>query len=124
MDEENNDPQFRAAYLQANFDNAKRAHALHDEAWQFSSQATVQFALEALRAAALINGGAVVASLAFAGTVYQNKPAANQMLLAVEQFSYGVISVGIATAFAYIAQYLYTTSYTKVEKHSNTKIDT
>ncbi|MGV1871002.1 hypothetical protein [Agrobacterium rosae] len=91
--------------------HAIRWHQQHTETGNIYVRAAIDFGLEAIRTAALINGGAVIACLAFIGTLQEKSAAASPLLDAVwfstGVFTVGVVMAGLASGFAYFAQYFY-----------------
>ncbi|WP_085026904.1 hypothetical protein [Ensifer aridi] len=78
----------------------------------------ISFGLEAIRTAALINGGAVIAVFAFLKALYgADGPEAKAMIGALQpaafMFAAGAIFSGLASGFAYFAQYLYPATHVK-----------
>ncbi|MFN3506217.1 MAG: hypothetical protein ACK4ZU_01990 [Allorhizobium sp.] len=121
-----------------NHEEALAAHAAHraDLAQMFSS--ALSFGLEAMRTAVLVNGGAVVAMLAFIGATY-NAPSdevasvRSALLTPAFLFALGAIAAGSASGFAYFAQSLFCRAlesytmewnwpYVKEANHSRAKL--
>ena len=68
------------------------------------------FAIETIRAAMLINGGAAVALLAFNAHIWSSVPdnrLAQPLSCAIGWFAAGVVVATIGTAFGYLTQYKY-----------------
>ena len=63
------------------------------------------FAVESLKAAALVNGGSAAAMLAFIGTGRQ--PVTLDTILGLKLFWGGLLASAVATALSYLAQYCY-----------------
>lgn len=95
-----------------NHESAIRTHAAHRNDAAMLFQAGLSFGLEARRTAILVNGGAVVAMMAFIGATY-NSPSSDveslraALLLPAFIFAAGAVVAGMASGFAYFAQYLY-----------------
>jgi hypothetical protein len=100
-----------------------RQHAIraHEQQWhsiQTTFDATIQHGLEALRTAALINGGAVIAIFAFLGATYATEDAEtvrDALMRPAHLFIFGAIFCGLASGCAYFAQGLFTASASSVE---------
>ena len=89
-------------------ENGRRAHSEHATDSVEHFKATIAFAVEAIRTTALINGGALVASLALVGATSQNRPElAAKLIDAVPAFAVGVLCAGVASSTAYFAQYAF-----------------
>jgi hypothetical protein len=87
----------------------ERAHDVHRNAWLEHLKATIQFGVEAIRTAALINGGAVIASLALVGTIFgRHEVLAKSLIAPVTIFGFGALIAGLASASAYASQGFYT----------------
>ena len=84
---------------------AQREHERMDRAQVAMFPAVTGFAVEALKAPALINGGAAAAMLAFVGTGRQ--PVTLDTILGLKAFALGLVLAALATASAYFSQYLY-----------------
>lgn len=99
--------------------HAIRWHQQHTETGNIYLRAAIDFALEAIRTAALVNGGAVIACLAFLGTLQEKLAASSPLLDAVwfatALFTIGVVLAGLASGFAYFAQYFYGFEYNAVQ---------
>ncbi|TXN40693.1 hypothetical protein FV232_24645 [Methylobacterium sp. WL30] len=88
--------------------NLRMAERAHDEAsveTRTMLGTVITFGSEALKAAALINGGSAAAMLAFIGTGRQ--PVTLDTIQALRLFGFGLFAATAATGGAYIAQYLY-----------------
>jgi hypothetical protein len=96
---------------QLNREHAVNWHRQHAETGHVYLRASIDFALEAIRTAALINGGAVIACLAFLGTLQTAEIRSSGLIEAVwfgaAVFTVGVVLAGLASGFGYFAQYLY-----------------
>lgn len=73
--------------------HAIRWHQQHSEAGNLFGRAAMDFGLEAIRTAALVNGGAVIACLAFLGTL-QKESAASLSLLDAVWFGTAIFTIG------------------------------
>lgn len=88
--------------------NLRMAERAHDEAsveTRTMLGTVITFGSEALKAAALINGGSAAAMLAFIGTGRQ--PVTLDTIQALRLFGFGLLAATVATGGAYITQYLY-----------------
>ncbi|MEP4378358.1 MAG: hypothetical protein ABJ215_03360 [Alphaproteobacteria bacterium] len=91
----------------------------NDPVWQVltnrintSNQAAVDIGLVSIRSAILINGGAIVALLAFVGQLWTNQQSEIPGVLPVTAwFVFGLISGCVAAGFAYFFQTLTTQVY-------------
>lgn len=84
------------------------------------SDAVISFGLEAIRTTALINGGAAIAVFAFLGALYgSDDPSAKGVIHALHPaamfFSIGAILSGLASGWAYFAQFQYLDSHSEAE---------
>ena len=84
---------------------AQRAHDRSDRSGGALFPAVSSFAVEALKAPALVNGGSAAAMLAFIGTGRQ--PVTLDTIAGLKLFGCGLLVAMIATAVAYVAQYFY-----------------
>jgi hypothetical protein len=89
--------------------NAVRWHDRHDQGGHDMFRAAIDFGLEAIRTAALLNGGAVVACFAFLGVLLgsSNPQAAalfKPLLWPASVFTLGAVLAGSASGWAYFAQ--------------------
>lgn len=84
---------------------AQREHERADRAQVAMFPAVTGFAVEALKAPALINGGAAAAMLAFVGTGRQ--PVTLDTILGLKAFALGLVLAALATASTYLSQYFY-----------------
>ena len=76
----------------------------------------ITFASEALKAAALVNGGAAAASLALVSQVIDKRPAlAEAIIWPLRLFATGLLGAVVATGFSYLAQYCFQASGAKHE---------
>ena len=94
--------------------DAQAAHAKADRDAVAMFPAVVTLASEALKAAALVNGGSAAAMLAFIGTGRQ--PVTPDTIWGLKVFGFGLIASAVATAFAYLAQYSYLGEIRVVER--------
>ena len=83
--------------------------------YQGSFDATVAFGLEAIRTAAIVNGGAVIGMLTFIGSAAQSPDKdivamVPKLFPLTAIFILGVLLSGCASAFAYLSQANYTRS--------------
>lgn len=88
--------------------NLRMAERAHDEAGVETRTmlgTVITFGSEALKAAALVNGGSAAAMLAFIGTGRQ--PVTLDTIQALRLFGFGLLAATLATGGAYIAQFLY-----------------
>lgn len=76
-------------------------------------RAAIDFGLEAIRTAALINGGSVLACFAFLGAVTELKGNGPLILHAAAWFAAGTILSGLASGAAYFSQINYAVSHPK-----------
>lgn len=84
---------------------AQREHDRLDRGAAALFPAVANFAVEALKAAALVNGGSAAAMLAFIGTGRQ--PVTLDTIRGLELFVAGLLVAAAATAVAYLAQFFY-----------------
>ena len=84
---------------------AQREHDRSDRTVASMFPTVASFAVEAQKAAALVNGGSAAAMLAFIGTGRQ--PVTLDTILGLRLFGAGLLVATVATAFAYLAQYFY-----------------
>ncbi len=113
-------PEFTAWKL--NHESAKESHAAHRNDSALLFQAGLSFGLEAMKTAILVNGGAVVAMMAFIGATYNAEPVdvdrvRSALLLPAFIFAIGSVAAGMASGFAYFAQYLYQQVVESQEMH-------
>ncbi|MCZ7912286.1 hypothetical protein O9X94_23415 [Agrobacterium leguminum] len=99
-------------FLKLNRELARETHRSHIESQNSFMRATVDFALEAIRTATIINGGAVIACLTFLGALYGADNGVDKALSvpvskAALSFVTGAVFSGVASGFAYFAQYCY-----------------
>ena len=83
-------------------------------------RAVISSAHTALKAVVLINGGAAVALLAFAGSTFgqaENSLVVRYLLVSLGFFVVGVLLGGTASGFTYLAQYSYAWDQEKVGDH-------
>lgn len=90
-------------------EQAMAAHANYFEDKRQVFGSAMDMALEAIRTAALINGGAVIAVFALIGTLFEAEDRVSQaMRIAILQpaflFAAGAVLSGIASGFSYFAQ--------------------
>lgn len=95
--------------IQANFERYKSELALHTPQASVLSRAAIDFALSAIRGLLLINGGAIVALLAFLSTVWSsNAPGAQELAINLKMpLGFFVAGAGASTftaMLAYLAQ--------------------
>ncbi len=103
------DEEYRKKVEFLNDRNAVRWHDRHDHTGHEMFRAAIDFGLEAIRTAALLNGGAVVACFAFLGVLLgsSNPQAAalfKPLLWPALVFTVGAILAGTASGWAYFAQ--------------------
>ncbi|WP_156629556.1 hypothetical protein [Methylobacterium sp. Leaf85] len=84
---------------------AQREHERADRGRIAMFPTVTGFAVEALKAPALVNGGAAAAMLAFVGTGRQ--PVTADTIFGLKLFAVGLVLAAIATAPTYFAQYFY-----------------
>lgn len=84
---------------------AQREHDRSDRTTAALFPAVANFAVEALKAAALVNGGSAAAMLAFIGTGRQ--PVTLDTIRGLELFVTGLLIAAVATAVSYLAQFFY-----------------
>jgi hypothetical protein len=97
-----------------NREMALRSHAEHDASAQALFRSTVDYGLEAIRTAALINGGAVIACFALLGTMRGDAQSAlmfKSLLGPAFTFAVGAVLTGCSSGFAYIAQSFHTNAH-------------
>ena len=87
---------------------AQRAHDRADKALVAMFPATMSFAVEALKAPALINGGSAAAMLAFIGTGRQ--AVTSDTILGLRLFAFGLLSAALATGASWESQHFYLAS--------------
>lgn len=103
-----------------NHEHALAVHAHHRSTNSQMLEAGLSFALEAIRTAVLVNGGAVVAMAAFIGATY-NAPADEvgpvrvALLFPAFLFAIGAMLAGLASGCAYFTQLMYQEA---AEEHS------
>ncbi|MCJ2023950.1 hypothetical protein [Methylobacterium sp. J-067] len=97
-------PETPEAYA-ARIADALREHERADKGLLAMFPATMAFAVEALKAPALINGGAAAAMLAFIGTGRQ--PITNGAILGMRIFGLGLLTAGVATGASWISQHYF-----------------
>lgn len=90
-------------------EQALAAHAEHRAEGGRFMESTVSFGLEAIRTAALVNGGAAIAMMAFLGATFSSESAsANAVRLSLFVpafiFAIGAVLSGLASGLAYLAQ--------------------
>lgn len=97
------------------------ARTIHDEHRADAGrlfEATIQYGLEAIRTAALINGGAVIALVAFLGATYSASGDVEIMRHALWRpafiFMSGAILCGISAGCAYFSQACFTEAHARV----------
>ncbi|MEJ8573459.1 hypothetical protein [Microbaculum marinum] len=90
---------------------AEKAHDKHFSFVLHMNQSVLDTALNALKSAALINGGAAVATLAFLGALANRKVGlgngSENALFVLFLFSGGVLSAAVGSGAAYLTQYFY-----------------
>ncbi|MCJ2019963.1 hypothetical protein MKK84_21430 [Methylobacterium sp. E-065] len=84
---------------------AQREHDRSDRTAASMFPVVASFAVEAQKAAALVNGGSAAAMLAFIGTGRQ--PVTVDTIFGLKLFGAGLLVAMVATAFAYLTQYFY-----------------
>lgn len=84
---------------------ADNAHDRFSKQMELMLQSAFDFGLEAIRTSALINGGSVIAGLAFTASLYQaDRYLANQIMYVSFVFAVGALFSGLASGAAYFAQ--------------------
>lgn len=86
----------------------RAAHVRHDGEWHAVFRSVLDFALEAIRTSALINGGAVIACFAFLGSVYNSDKVSavvSGLMAPSLIFAAGAALSGVASIAAYFAQF-------------------
>ncbi|KTS10773.1 hypothetical protein SB2_12125 [Methylobacterium radiotolerans] len=91
---------------------AQREHDRADRSSAALFPAVANFAVEALKAAALVNGGSAAAMLAFIGTGRQ--PVTLDTILGLKLFGVGLLIAAAASGFAYLAQFSYVVAMQKL----------
>ncbi len=91
---------------------------MSDEFEKLSHQSTVQFAIEAIRALLLVNGGGVVALLTFCGNVAtstKGPPLVNLGMISwsLQSFAWGLAAAVAVTFGSYLAQTAFTHTWVK-----------
>lgn len=99
-----------------NHEQALNAHNNYQEEKRQMFGSAMDMALEAIRTAAVINGGAVIAVFAFLGTLLAAESgAARTMRIAIVEpaflFAAGAVLSGVASGLSYFAQLAFTRSY-------------
>jgi hypothetical protein len=90
---------------QARIRLAERQHDEHGKQLAATFASIITFASEALKAAALINGGAAAASLALISQVIDKRPSlAGQMISPLRLFAAGLLAAVVATGLSHLAQ--------------------
>lgn len=98
---------------------ADAVHQHHREALQNLVGSVIGFGTEALKAAALVNGGSAAATLAFISqTIDKKQPLALALVGPIKWFAWGLLLSVIATGVAYVAQMCIATSWSK-DEYSN-----
>lgn len=92
----------------ANIAEARRAHEQADKTIVALFPATISFAVEALKAPALINGGSAAAMLAFIGTGRQAVTA--DTIQGLRFFGFGLLAAALATGASWLSQHFYLSS--------------
>ena len=95
-----------------NHEQAVATHASYQEDKRQVFGSAMDMALEAIRTAAIINGGAVVAVFALLGTLFEADDAASKavrigIVLPAFLFASGAVLSGIASGLSYFAQIAY-----------------
>lgn len=95
-----------------NHEHALAVHAHYRSTNSQMLEAGLSFALEAIRTAVLVNGGAVVAMAAFIGATYnapanEVEPVRLALLFPAFLFAIGVMMAGLASGCAYFTQLMY-----------------
>lgn len=101
---------------------AETVHADNRAAQGRTFDAAIQFSLEAMRTAVIVNGGAVIAIFAFLGATFsaEGKDAAQireALLTPALLFSLGATLSGIASGWAYFSQALFSNGDSMVTYH-------
>lgn len=95
---------------------AQEAHDFSRKAVLAMHQSTIQYGVEAIRTAALVNGGAVVAMLAFEASIFKDKEQlALSLAPSIGIFLLGVILSGSASGTAYASQAFYERAESRVQ---------
>lgn len=103
-----------------NHEQAMATHAGYNEDRRQVFSSAMDMALEAIRTAALINGGSVIAVFALLGTLFEgNDELSRTMRLAIIQpaflFAGGAILCGIASGLSYFAQLAFARAHEEFE---------
>jgi|GEM_PF-3780407 len=99
-----------------NHESALQAHSRHSEEGRAVFTSALNMALEAIRTATAINGGAVIAIFAFLGATFNSDSAqTSAMRLAMVQpaffFAAGALFSGIASGASYFSQILFSAAH-------------
>ncbi len=110
----------RLIAFKLNHDQAMATHAGYAEDRRQVFGSAMDMALEAIRTAALINGGAVIAVFALIGTLFEaNDTVSKTMRLAIIQpaflFAGGAVLCGIASGMGYFAQIAFARAHEEFE---------
>jgi len=76
----------------------------------------------ALRSAVIINGGAAVAALAFAGSLVQHGKSVSPVAMALACFGFGVFLAALATGTTYVTQCKYYEEVSSAQVNSNDEV--
>ncbi|KAB1086509.1 hypothetical protein F4V91_08760 [Neorhizobium galegae] len=103
-----------------NHDTAVTAHARHTEDGRTVFTSALNMGLEALRTAAAINGGAVIAVFAFLGATFSSENGETAAIrLAMTHpaifFAVGALLSGLASGASYFSQIMYSTAHEAYE---------
>lgn len=93
---------------------ARHAHDRADEGIIALASAASTFAVEALKAPALVNGGSAAAMLAFIGTARQ--PITADTILGLKLFGAGLLTAALATGASWISQICYLECANRAER--------
>jgi hypothetical protein len=95
---------------------ADASHTHHRDGLQRLFESVITFSTEALKAAALINGGAAAGTLAFISQALQTKPQLAVALVGpIKCFGWGLFFAVLATGVAYFSQACFATSWSRDE---------
>ncbi|WP_043620285.1 hypothetical protein [Ensifer sp. ZNC0028] len=102
-----------------NHEAALIQHNRHSATSGILLESVFSFGLEAIRTTAILNGGAVIAVFAFLGALYGKDGSAielaRELLPAAFTFAVGALLAGVASGFAYFAQFLYSGAHDDVK---------
>ena len=106
-------PETREEYA-ARVAEAKHEHEQGDKRVVAMFPATMSFAVEALKAPALINGGSAAAMLAFIGTGRQ--AVTLNTILGLRLFGFGLLAAALATGVSWASQQCYLSSSKRADR--------